>query len=101
MIIDLNSDLKKSQNFRRQLSFYFPSPLDNLRVKAIAQKALREGYSVNLVTKKLLEDSTFKQVTNKFGRQTSLKLALETVKVALLQEVNQRLNQQDFLKSRF
>ena len=90
MIVKLNYDLKKYQNFRPQFSFYFPSPLDNLRVKAIAQKALREGYSVNLVTKKLLEDSTFKQVTNKFGRPTSLKLALETVKVALQQEVNQR-----------
>ena len=90
MIVNLNSDLEKYQNFHPQFSFYFPSPLDNLRVKAIAKKALREGCPVDLVTQNLLEDSTFKQVTNKFGKQTSLKLASQTVKLALQQEVNQR-----------
>ncbi len=91
MIVDLIQDLERYQNVYPELSGYFLSTLDKLRAKAIAQKALREGYSVGLVTQKLLENSTFKQVTNKFGRQTSLKLVSETVKGALQQQVNQRV----------
>ncbi len=89
MIVDLIQDLQRYQNVRPEFSGYFLSPLDKLRAKAIAQKALREGCSVNLVTQQLLEDSQFKKVTNKFGRAKSLKLISETVKMALQQEISQ------------
>ena len=92
MIVDLIQDLERYQNVHPELSGYFLSPLDKLRAKAIAQKALREGCSVNLVTQKLLEDSEFKKITNKFGRETSLKLISETIKMALQQEVIRFIN---------
>ena len=57
--------------------------IDKLRVQAIAQKALREGCSVSLVTQKLLENSDFQKVTHKFGREKKSQLASNTVKMAL------------------
>ncbi len=92
MIVELIQELERYQKVRTKFSDYLPSSLDKLRAKAIAQKALREGCSVNLVTQKLLEDSEFKKVTNKFGRETSLKLISETIKMALQQEVIKFLN---------
>ncbi len=86
MFVDFIEDLKKYQKFRPKSSCFSPSlltTLDKQRAKAIAHKALREGYSVDLVTQKLLEDSEFKKVTNKLGREKTLKLISETLKMAL------------------
>ena len=89
MIIELIQELEKYQKVRTKFSDHLPSSLDKLRAKAIAQKALREGCSVSLVTRKLLEDSEFQKVTHKFGKETSFKLVSETVKIALQQELSQ------------
>ncbi|MDJ0713093.1 MAG: hypothetical protein QNJ54_02585 [Prochloraceae cyanobacterium] len=90
MIVDLIQDLERYQHVRTELNSYLPSPLDKIRAKAIAQKALREGTSVSSITKKLLEDSDFQKVTSKFGKEQTLKLISDTVKTALKQELNQR-----------
>ncbi|MGK7918329.1 MAG: hypothetical protein AB4038_22810 [Prochloraceae cyanobacterium] len=89
MIVELIQELERYQKVRTKFSDYLPSSLDKLRAKAIAQKALREGCSVSLVTRKILEDSEFQKVTHKFGRQISCKLASETVKIALQEELSQ------------
>ena len=66
--------------------------IDKLKVQAIAQKALREGCSVSLVTQKLLEDSDFQKVTHKFGREKKSLLASDTVKIALRELRKSRYN---------
>ncbi len=93
MIVDFIEELKRYQKFRPESSCFSSSlltTLDKQRAKAIAQKFLREGCSVNLVIEKLLEDSHFRKVTNKLGIEKSLKLVSETVKMAVQQEVSQR-----------
>ncbi|MGK7916561.1 MAG: hypothetical protein AB4038_13620 [Prochloraceae cyanobacterium] len=93
MIVDFIEDLKRYQKFRPESSCFSSSlltTLDKQRAKAIAQKSLREGCSVNLVIEKLLEDSHFKKVTNKLGKEKSLKLISETVKMAVQQELRRR-----------
>ena len=65
-------DLKKNSHYSG----------DKLRAKAIATKALREGGSTVSVTKKLLQDSYFKQAQQKLGKEKTRKLVCTVVRNA-------------------
>ena len=64
MITDLINGLKKHEIFRSQITSYFPDSFEKLRMRALAQKALREGYSRKIIIQTLLKDPDFEKITN-------------------------------------
>ncbi len=73
--------------------------IDAFRVKAIAQKALQDGCSVEVVTKMLLEDPYFLKIQQRLGPKKTQQLANGAVQAAG-QEKNQRQQQKLMLLSR-
>lgn len=65
---------------------YLPSLFDKLRAEAIAQKALRDGYSVSLVTEKLMADYCFQDVIQKVGKEKTLELISDLIRHAMERE---------------
>ncbi len=75
-------------------SIFFPAILDpclfeiveQLKVEAIARKALRESSPTYVIFLKLLEQPYFVKKTREFGIKTSLKLISEVLEQALEKE---------------
>ncbi len=65
---------------------YLPSLFEKLRAEAIAQKALREGDSVAIVKDKLMADYYFQNVTEKIGKEKTLKLISHLIDEAMERE---------------
>ncbi|MDJ0716851.1 MAG: hypothetical protein QNJ54_21995 [Prochloraceae cyanobacterium] len=82
MLLDLINELDKYESFRHEITSYYPDSLDKLRIKAMARKALREGYSVKGIIHKLLSDSHVQKITNKLSREKCFKLLSEIVTMA-------------------
>ena len=73
--------------------------IEALRIKELAQKALQDGCSVEVVTKMLLEDPYFWQMQQQLGPEKTQLLASGAVQAAG-QEKNQRQQQKLMLLSR-
>lgn len=59
-----------------------------LRAEAIAQRALRDGRSINLLTQALLKDYYFQELDRKLGKAKTLELISEVVKKASHKELS-------------
>ena len=86
-ITDLMIEGAREENDNQSNFFpYLPSLFDKLRAEAIAQKALRDGYSVSLVTEKLMADYCFQDVIKKLGKEKTLELISDLIRHAMDRE---------------
>ena len=83
------------QNLWQKYSEGITANIEPLRVKAIAQKALQDGCSVEVVTKMLLEDPYFLKMQQQLGTEKTQLLAKGAVQAALKKDsIHQRAQRQ-------